>query len=159
MSLDEIIASICDMERQLADLKAALLVMRLEQQAGGFDLTPPEPEPVAKPKRASQMPPGWAPNHNDLQWAEDSYPNVKVRDETDKFRDWCIARGQTYKNWSAAYRNWIRNAARFATADVTRLQGRPQGRAAALAETNRERRDRALDKLSALRDRTAGGEV
>lgn len=114
---------------------------------------------TAKKKRAAQLPADWQPDEADIAKLSASFPNVDIEHETDSFRDYWASRGEARADWSAAYRNWIRKAAQFSKAPVARLQGRSEGRASALGEANRERRDRALDKLAALQQGTARGKV
>jgi hypothetical protein len=101
-------------------------------------------------KRAAQLPADWQPDEADVEKLTASFPNVDMEHETDSFRDYWASKGEARADWSAAYRNWIRKAASFAKAPVTRLQGRPVGRAAAIGESNRARVDGALDKLAAV---------
>lgn len=110
------------------------------------------PASAVKKKRAAQLPADWQPNEADVARLAASFPNVDIEHETDSFRDYWASRGEARADWDAAYRNWIRKAASFAKAPVTRLQGRPAGRTAAIGEVNRARIDGALDKLHALRE-------
>jgi len=112
------------------------------------------PASAVKKKRAAQLPVNWQPDEADVVKLSASFPNVDMDNETDSFRDYWTSRGEARADWSAAYRNWIRKAASFAKAPVTRLQARPVGRAAAIGESNRARVDGALDKLHALRQGT-----
>lgn len=108
------------------------------------------PAAAVKKKRAAQLPHDWQPDEADVAKLAASFPNVDIDHETDCFRDYWASRGEARADWQATYRNWIRKAASFAKAPVTRLQGRPAGRAAAIGEVNRSRIDGALDKLHAL---------
>ena len=38
-----------------------------------------------------------------------SFPNKDVKVEFEKWTDYMLSRGKTYKNYSAAFRNWLRN--------------------------------------------------
>lgn len=105
---------------------------------------------AVKKKRAAQLPADWQPKEDDAVKLAASFPNVDIEHETDSFRDYWASRGEARADWDAAYRNWIRKAASFAKAPVTRLPGRPAGRTAAIGEANRARIDGALDKLHAL---------
>lgn len=42
-----------------------------------------------------------------------------ITDETAKFVDYWLSKGELKADWNAAYRNWLRNAAKFATRDNT----------------------------------------
>lgn len=104
-----------------------------------------------KKKRAAQLPADWQPKEADVEKLVASFPNVDIEHETDSFRDYWASRGEARADWDAAFRNWIRKAASFAPAPVSRIQGRPAGRAAAIGEANRTRVNGALDRVSALR--------
>ena len=108
------------------------------------------PASAVKKKRAAQLPVNWQPDEADVVKLSASFPNVDMDNETDSFRDYWASRGEARADWDAAFRNWIRKATSFAKTPVTRLQGRPVGRAAAIGESNRARVDGALDKLHAL---------
>lgn len=78
-------------------------------------------EPVSEPcgdkpakpkKRASQIPEGFAPN--DKHQALASELGVNLDHELAQFVDHHTAKGSTFKDWDAALRTWIRNAAKFA---------------------------------------------
>jgi uncharacterized protein YdaU (DUF1376 family) len=43
--------------------------------------------------------------------------NVSVQREAMKFRDWCLSRDHRYRDWPAAFRNWIGKAIEFAGGD------------------------------------------
>ena len=47
-------------------------------------------------------------------WAAKNTPTVKIELELEKFRDWCAAKGRTFKNYRSAFRNWLRKAQEFA---------------------------------------------
>ena len=62
-------------------------------------------------KRATQMPEGWEPNPKHSELA--GKLGVSMADEVAQFRDHHSARGSTFKDWDAAFRTWLRNAAKF----------------------------------------------
>ena len=41
------------------------------------------------------------------------HPNLDVSVELEKWKDWMAAKGKTFKSYSAAFRNWLRNAEEF----------------------------------------------
>lgn len=43
-------------------------------------------------------------------WAAEHVPGVNVDREYDAFMDWTRANGKTFKDWPAAFRNWLRKA-------------------------------------------------
>lgn len=38
---------------------------------------------------------------------------VKIDDQLDKFKDWCLSHGKVYSDWNAGFRNWLRNARKY----------------------------------------------
>lgn len=67
--------------------------------------------PKPKPRRAQQMPEGWVPNDTNIQDAIDrNFSQQEISHEADKFRNYCHANGKAYKNFDAAWRNWLGNA-------------------------------------------------
>lgn len=60
----------------------------------------------AKPK--TTIPPGWIPA------AVEAPPNVSQATELPKFRDHHAAKGSSFADWDAAWRNWLRRSAEFA---------------------------------------------
>lgn len=74
--------------------------------------TPPKNPPTGV-KKGSRLPDDWRPTEADLAWAESAYPGRDFDHETEKFRDhWRAASGQNAvkRDWSAAWKNWIRKA-------------------------------------------------
>jgi uncharacterized protein YdaU (DUF1376 family) len=61
-----------------------------------------------KQKRATQLPTDFEPNSDHAKLANEL--GIVIASEFDKFKDYCTAKGQTYKDWNAAFRNWLRNA-------------------------------------------------
>lgn len=49
---------------------------------------------------------------------------VEPVSEFEHFRDHHVAKGTVFRDWDAAWRNWVRNAAKFATADGRKAGGR-----------------------------------
>lgn len=45
-----------------------------------------------------------------VKWARDKVPGVDGRYETEKFKNWHLARGSKFKDWEAAWRNWMLKA-------------------------------------------------
>lgn len=65
-------------------------------------------EPIKPIRRATQLPADFQPTDDHVKLANDL--GILVGSEFDKFKDYCTAKGQTYKDWNAAFRNWLRNA-------------------------------------------------
>lgn len=63
---------------------------------------------VATKRKGVSLPDGWLPTQKHREMARASGSDLDI--ETDRFRDWAIAKGQVYRDWDAAFRNWLRNA-------------------------------------------------
>lgn len=61
-------------------------------------------------KKAQPLDSEWEPNEKHHTLAHDLGVNVEW--EADQMRDWAEAKGETKKNWNAAFNNWIRRAAK-----------------------------------------------
>ena len=82
-------------------------------QAPPLTLTEPPAAAPTKQKRATRIPDNWQPTAEDLRIAAEERPDVDALRELVKFRDHFLsAPGQkgVKANWSATFRNWIRNA-------------------------------------------------
>jgi len=124
-------------------------LLSLEQRMAELErrLAPEQTKPTGK---ASRMTADWQPDENLLAWAEEKVPDVDERTERDKFRDYWIARGETRRDWTAGYRNWLRKEAEFSKAKAPVLRWGSRSRTADIDQVNRERRDRVADKLATL---------
>lgn len=80
---------------------------------GDGDVSPSEigAASAAKPKRATQRPGDFRPDQAHVTLAAEL--GVDLRAEWQQFCDHHDAKGSTYKDWPAALRTWIRNAAKF----------------------------------------------
>ena len=47
------------------------------------------------------------------QWASKTTPGINLKIETDRFLDYHRAKGNKFRDWTAAWRNWMRKAADF----------------------------------------------
>lgn len=77
-------------------------------------------------KRATRMTENWQPDEALVSWARASFPIVEsIDDETNRFRDHWIAKGEARADWRASWRNWMRNAAKYAARSrpATKLDG------------------------------------
>jgi hypothetical protein len=76
-------------------------------------LVPPPPKPPPK-KRAVAIPENWTPSEKNIADArERNFTDEEIRHEAQQFRDYHVARGNTFKDWNAAWRNWLGNARKF----------------------------------------------
>lgn len=65
-------------------------------------------------KRGTRLPKDWQPSPEEQRWATDACPGIDAQREAEKFRDfWTAKSGKdaTKLDWTATWRNWIRNAA------------------------------------------------
>ena len=86
------------------------------------DPTRPDPEvhkSVAQ-KRATPPPPVLPITDAMRQWAATKAPGVNLEDETERLLDWARANGKTFKDWTAAWRNWIKKSKDFAPVNGNR---------------------------------------
>lgn len=49
-----------------------------------------------------------------LEVMQEKYPKLDLAEQRDAFVDYHTAKGSVYKDWDAAFRNWCRNAVKFA---------------------------------------------
>lgn len=88
------------------------------------DAPTPTPTPIEKTepigsvkKRRSpevELPYGWVPNERNIKDAKDKGFSAKdIEDEADRFRNYHEAKQSRFRNWDAAWRTWVANAAKF----------------------------------------------
>jgi hypothetical protein len=65
----------------------------------------------AKKHRGSQIPDDWQPRAEERAWASEN--GLNCDDEAAQFRDHHTARGTAFRDWSAAFRTWLRNASKW----------------------------------------------
>lgn len=63
------------------------------------------------------MPADWNPDPRLVQWCSEKFPGIAWPVEVEKFRDWSRANDERFKDFDAAFRNWMRQADRFARRD------------------------------------------
>lgn len=78
--------------------------------------------PAARVRRGKRATP--APDHFPLTdkltaWGAENAPGIDLPAETERFLDYHRAKGSTFRDWSAAWRNWVRRAVEY-------RPGRPQ---------------------------------
>lgn len=90
-------------------------------------------------KRGTRMSEDWQPDETLVTWARQSFPIVEsIDDETDRFRDYWIAKGEVRMDWRASWRNWMRNAAKYAA------RSRPTAKLDGIARRNAQAIDAAM---------------
>jgi hypothetical protein len=67
----------------------------------------------ARPPRATRIPGDFDVTDLMRAWAAKNVPGIDVDAQTEKFRDHHTAKGSAMKDWTAAWRNWMRNAPQF----------------------------------------------
>lgn len=75
--------------------------------------SPKKNPPTGVKKKGFRLPEGWKPSEADMAWARREYPGYDHQHETEKFTDhWRSASGANAakRDWSAAWKNWIRKA-------------------------------------------------
>lgn len=72
----------------------------------------PEEEPF-KSRKAQQVPSDWKPDEKFAEELKGKFPTLSLDDEISAFIDYGQAKGATYKDFNAAFRNWCRNAVKF----------------------------------------------
>lgn len=84
------------------------------------------------PKASTSLPDNWTPSKKDIDFAvSKGFTESEIADQADRFRDYWIAKRGTKdgrrSDWSATWRNWIRNAIdRRQSKAGGHLAGRPQ---------------------------------
>lgn len=82
----------------------------------------PQPEaPKAKAARKTSYPADFEPNATAESMAHEL--RVSIEAELASFADHHRAKGSTMLDWQAAFRTWLRNAAKFAKQDAAKLHG------------------------------------
>jgi hypothetical protein len=64
-------------------------------------------------KKAKQVPSDWEPSDEFAIELRQKFPSLSLDDEVAAFVDYGQAKGVTYKDFNAAFRNWCRNAVKF----------------------------------------------
>jgi len=72
-----------------------------------------EGEKVVARKRATQRPDDWKPDDKHRELAEQL--ELVIDRELEQFTDYHDSKGSTFKDWDAAFRTWLRNAAKWGT--------------------------------------------
>ena len=78
-------------------------------------------------KRATTIPEDFQPSIKALEWQRTNHPAVDVADETERFINHHRAKGSKFVDLDAAWRNWIKNAVKFAAENPRRLTAVPSG--------------------------------
>lgn len=77
-----------------------------------------------KRKRAVSLPPEWVPSERNIQDAiSRNFTAEEIEHEADRFRDYHLAKGTTFKDWDAGWRTWLSNARKFSARNTGRGGG------------------------------------
>jgi hypothetical protein len=89
----------------------------------------PVPSPVERKRmRASSIAEPFVPSEDVKSWAAEKYPQIDFAEEVANFIDRHTAKGSTFKDWDAALRTWIRNAAKWSPQTTGRGKQSPGAR-------------------------------
>jgi len=96
----------------------------------------PKPPPP-KPKRAVSIPDNWVPSDENYDHAISKTLNhEEIQNEADRFRDYHLAKGTTFKDWDAGWRTWVGNAVKYRNRSMVGQQGsRGFGQGGSIAST------------------------
>lgn len=78
--------------------------------------------------RGTRLPKDWQPTSDELRWAKDARPDIDTTAEVERFRDYWIAQpgAKGVKlDWTATWRNWIRNSFQKGEAKSSQSSPRP----------------------------------
>jgi helix-turn-helix protein len=73
-----------------------------------------QPAPVKTPFRKTHIPADFEVTDEMYSWAYSKFPELNVDDATETWRDAMIAKGFQYIDWTAAWRNGMKNAVKWA---------------------------------------------
>lgn len=97
-------------EEHSADAECGRNPIRPPKRSAEVD--PDEPPP--KRRRSVPIPEAWTPSDRNIADADQrGFSQQEIDHEADRFRDYHLAKGSTFKDWDAAWRTWLGNAARF----------------------------------------------
>ena len=68
---------------------------------------------VTRRSQKTAAPQSWRPDEKTIQELKDKYPKIEVGEQVDMFLDYHRSKGSKFADWTAAFRNWIRNAERY----------------------------------------------
>lgn len=88
----------------------------------GADAPKPETESPKKTKRASTVPQDFELSERVLTWAsktDNNFTREQMESQIPEFVDHHTAKGTAFKDWDAAFQNWMRRARRYGTLTTT----------------------------------------
>jgi hypothetical protein len=85
------------------------------EERRGEEKTGEDKEDMDEPrrKRRSRMSEDWVPDPVKLVRLQQQFPDLSLGEETAKFRDYWISKGEIRADWDASLRSWMRNAERY----------------------------------------------
>ena len=103
--------------KELQDARPDVLEGKGREGKGEEGTVPPNGEqPKSKrgrKKAAHPLPDGWEPSGATREWAKAEYPAHAKRAVLEAFRDHARATDRRQVDWDSAFRNWIRNDAKW----------------------------------------------
>ena len=97
--------------------------MEHSRALAGSEALPPVPQKRSKSRKAeTTLPENWEPSGDHIALAREL--GVDLIHCSAQFRDRNRATGQTYRDWDAAFRTWLRNEAKWAKKDTPLLRHR-----------------------------------
>jgi hypothetical protein len=69
--------------------------------------------PASPKHKSASVPAGFKIEESMLAWASQHVPSVNVESETASFLDHHTAKGSTFRDWTAAWRTWMRNSQKW----------------------------------------------
>jgi hypothetical protein len=80
----------------------------VDKSVGGAERAPqPTPAPKARAARGTPAPDTFPITDEMQAWADERCPDVDLIAETERFLNRARSKGETYKDWPAAWRNWM----------------------------------------------------
>lgn len=63
--------------------------------------------------RKTGVPDSWQPDPKTIQELKDKYPKIQITEQIDIFLDYHRSKASKFADWTAAFRNWVRNAEKY----------------------------------------------
>ena len=104
--------------------------------------------------KKTTMKEGWTASASTYKKMLESYPEVDINYEEEKFVDYYLSTGGVSANWEATFRNWIRRSDEYRKRNVRESQGHSATSTNAISE----RRKRILD-VAKSGDRGSNGKI
>jgi len=77
----------------------------------------------SKPSRACSLPAGFEVTEAMKSWAREKAAGIDIPAETEKFKNYHLSKGSTFKDWNAAWRTWMGKAVDYSKSNPTARTG------------------------------------